>query len=195
MAVIPGILASSITGHLVTSNFFKIATVTASGGETSLSFTSIPSTYKSLQIRGIARDTQANTYARGLDMYFNADSGGSSYAVHALIANGTNTFIFNNSASNYQITGTPNAGMMDSSAGANIFAANIIDVIDYSSTSKYKTVKMFTGGDNNLGTNTGRISISSALWMSTSAITGITLNSNEGGAFTAGTTFTLYGIS
>ena len=50
-----GVIASQITGHLSTNSFESIQTVTVgSGGQSSISFSSIPSTYKHLQLRCFA---------------------------------------------------------------------------------------------------------------------------------------------
>jgi hypothetical protein len=68
--------------------------------------------------------------------------------------------------------------------------AFIIDIQDYSSTSKNKTVRTFSGVDFN---GSGSVNLYSSLWMSTSAISSLTLTSNTG-EFSTNTTFALYGI-
>ena len=56
------------------TSYESIATVTVgAGGSSSISFTSIPSTYKHLQIRAITRDT-GTSYINNLAGYFNTDS-------------------------------------------------------------------------------------------------------------------------
>lgn len=55
-------------------------------------------------------------------------------------------------------------------ATANIIGVSIIDIHDYKSTSKYKTVRSFSGLDLN---NPGDVNLSSGLWMNTAAITSI----------------------
>jgi hypothetical protein len=191
MAVIPGILASSITGHLVTSNFFKIATVTAAGGETSLSFTSIPSTYKSLQIRVLSKDTDTtyNGFTSAI-LRFNSDSTTGHYSYHRLNTSSGSVVAYGNGS-----TSSISLDTLDASSGSgmtNIFAGGIIDVIDYASTTKYKTLKYLGGFDNN--STGGGISLVSGLWQSTSAVTSLSIASNDV-AWAAGTTFTLYGVS
>ena len=68
--------------------------------------------------------------------------------------------------------------------------AAIIDVLDYASTSKYKTLRDFEGVDINVS---GDIVISSGLWQSTSAINSITFYLGSGN-FATTTTVALYGI-
>jgi hypothetical protein len=53
------------------------------------------------------------------------------------------------------------------SATASIFAAFTVDILDYGSGSKYKTLRQFGGTDRN---GSGRIDLSSSVWMSASAL-------------------------
>lgn len=168
--------------------FISIATVTATGGESSLSFTSIPGTYQHLQVRGITRANDASTSATDMTIRFNSDTG-SNYTYHILqgtgatasaSGNGTQTisYIFRN--------------VVGGGTTSGIFGASIIDVHDYASTSKYKTLRAFAGSDRNASDTTYRVQLSSGLWQSTSAITTITLGCSAN--FASGTTFALYGI-
>ena len=186
MAIIPGIYASQISGHLSTGNFFLISSVTATGSETTLSFSSIPSTYKSLQIRGIAMAVNA-TYTRNWNMTFNSDTG-TNYAYHYLLGNGSTASAGGGATNANTLSGLSVAG----SSLANTPAPMIIDIIDYANTNKNKTVKSLTGVNNN-GGGAQEVTISSGLWMSTAAITSIQLVIN--GVYAAGSKFTLYGVS
>ena len=173
-------------GGAAGGDFEPIATVTAAGGESSLSFTSIIGTYKHLQIRGIGRNNYAAAVADQLKLQFNSDTG-SNYALHNLRGDGA-TVTAVGSASNpdivmYRVT-------VLSGAASNIYGALIVDIHDYSSTSKYKTVRYFGGADLN---GSGAASLGSGLWQSTSAITRIDIL-GAGTTFAAGSTFSLYGI-
>lgn len=167
-------------------SFESIATVTASGGETSISFTSIPSTYQHLQIRGLYRDTQLSSLARNMIIQFNSDTG-ANYAYHRL--EGTGAAATASGGATQTIGLISDAGVGDS-ATASIFGASVIDILDYAITSKYKTIRAFAGVDTNGG---GQIGLSSSLWQSTSSITSIQLKPGNT-AFKAGSTFALYGI-
>jgi len=184
---IPGIVASGISGSkIATGSFYSIATVTPTSGST-VSFTSIPSTYKSLQIR-IAVIT-ASTANPSLDITYNSDSG-SNYTLHQLRGNGTDAAALgsapraNISLSNYSgMTATyPNVAIMD--------------IQDYASTTKYKTAKAFYGQNLNSGTIYNNVILLSGLWMSTAAIDSITFTVSGGGlaSFASGTSIALYGI-
>jgi hypothetical protein len=64
----------------------------------------------------------------------------------------------------------------------------IIDIIDYASTTKAKTVRVFSGNNTAAG---GQVGFYSQLYTSTAAITSIVLNTNGGGV--TGIT-SIYGI-
>ena len=186
-----GIMASSISGSKIsTSSFESIATITAAGGETSLSFTSIPQTYKSLQIRGISRDTSATNQSNGNYLTFNNDTG-TNYHSHLIINNPAGAaYAYDSGNVNYVVN---LSGAIFGSGTTNMFGSGIYDIIDYSSTTKNKVLRTFLGADTNGVTTIRNIQIGSGLWLSTSAITTITINEASAG-FAAGSTFALYGI-
>lgn len=163
--------------------FESIATVTAAGGETSLSFTSIPSTYKSLQIRGIGRDTAASSNMR---VQFNSDTG-ANYTYHWLTGDGSAASATGSTGSNFMII----ASYPGSAATANIFTTTLIDIVDYASTTKNKTLRALSGCDSN-ATGVSQIRLMSGGWFNTSAITSIQILIPVSAV--AGTTFALYGI-
>lgn len=170
--------------------FQSIATVTASGGENLLSITSIPQTYKSLQIRGIVRSQRALNTVGGIEMYFNSDNAATNYVGHLLQGNGS-------SASANSRTG---GSVFDSlgwytmpfaNTASNTYGASITDIHDYTS-SNNKTIRLFSACDTN--DTTGVLGLFSGLWMNSAAITSINFNSPGTNYFAAGTTFALYGI-
>jgi hypothetical protein len=80
----------------------------------------------------------------------------------------------------------------DNTAAANIFAGMVIDILDYTSTSKNKTVRSLGGYDRN---GAGEISLSSGLWYaSPAAITSIELTTTATTEFKSYSQFALYGI-
>jgi hypothetical protein len=167
----------------------SIATVTATGGETSLTFSSIPSTYKHLEIRGIARDTIAINGAAGVKMQFNGDTG-ANYTRHRLSGDGTNaTAAGNTGFDTVSLVG----GSIGNSSTASTYGASIITIADYASTSKNKTVRAFSGSDANTASANFYVVLNSGLWLSTAAITSITMLPGQT-AFSTNSTFALYGI-
>ena len=164
----------------IPSSFESIATVTASGGETSLNFTSIPGTYKSLQIRGYFLSSGGG----GGSMRLNSDTG-SNYARHYLGGNGSSVFAAGSATQTLMFTADQ--------SGTTYSSVVLIDIIDYASTSKYKTMRAWNGYDTNSAG--GSTYLYSGLWQSTSAVTSIQLGTgNFGGTFAAGSTFALYGV-
>ena len=174
-----GIYASQISGHLSTNNFSSIQTVTVGSGVVStVTFSSIPSTYTHLQIRGIARDAGGNNNGY---IQFNGDTG-SNYSYHYLVGNGS-------SASAGGAASATNSLVMQYNNGSNMFGATILDILDYANTNKNKTVRSLNGWDQN---GSGSIFMWSGLWMNTSAISSITLT--EAGNFAQYSSFALYGV-
>lgn len=159
----------------------SIATATAAGGETSITFSSIAGTYASLQIRGIMQRNTTNPM--NLGFRFNSDTG-TNYAHHWLYGDG----------SSVTATGTASANFASSSEmpsnTSNILGVFITDIHDYASTTKNKTIRTFGGYDKN---GSGKAQLNSGLWMSTSAVTSVTLYF-AGDALAAGSKFALYGI-
>jgi hypothetical protein len=183
--------SSGVSGTVLTpSSFYNIATQTVSVATASITFSSIPSTYKSLQIRSISKDTDAtyNGFTSAL-IRFNGVTNNSNYAFHRLNTASGSVVAYGAASSQIEIS------TMDASSGTgmtNIYAGSIIDIIDYASTSKNKTVRYIGGFDNN--STGGGISLVSGLFMSTSAISSITIASNDI-AWAIGSTFALYGIN
>ena len=156
-----------------------------SGGTTSITFSSIPQTYKHLQIRAIARDTSASAGSTGYALRLNAD-GGTNYTWHRLNGNGTSVTAAGSVSQSYLNVDQSEVG---GSSPASVFAASIIDLHDCTSTTKNKTVRHIAGDDMN---GSGDIWLGSDLWINTSAINQITMFCS--GIFAAGSTFALYGI-
>ena len=173
-----GSLSSGVAAS--TSSYESIASATGTGSSDTITFSSIPSTYTHLQIRTNAGDGAGNI----INMRFNSDSG-SNYSFHWLRGNGT-AATAGGSATQTEISYSGYARGISS-----IMGVSITDIIDYASTSKYKTARTFFGYDLN---GSGAVHLSSGLWQSTSAITSISLINNGGASFSTASTFALYGI-
>jgi hypothetical protein len=185
-----GIIASQMQGHLTpTTGYVSIATQTVgSGGASSVTFSGIPSVYKHLQIRGIARAT--DTGATGfVGMQFNSDTG-SNYSRHIILADGVN-----NPPQGYSYASQTKAGLSyvpAASSGANMFGGFIADILDYSSTSKNKVIRSLGGYNNNGSSGFSYLNLNGSSWMSTNAVTSITLFTDANIAQYS--SFALYGI-
>jgi hypothetical protein len=169
------------------TSFESIATVTVgSGGTSSVDFTSIAGTYTHLQLRGIVRSTTSGTnIGDNVDLRLNSDSG-SNYARHLLQGDGSSAATSTNtSGSLTRFTVAPRAGTT-----ASTFTGFVMDILDYANTNKYKTIRTLSGVDTN---GAGIVFFISGLWMSTSAVTSITLLP-EANNFAQYSHFALYGI-
>jgi hypothetical protein len=188
-----GIIASQNYVRTPPSSYESIATVTVgSGGAANVEFTSIPSTYTHLQIRGIARNSNASNGGLNINMQFNSDTS-SNYSYHYLgTYQGEGAAVWAGGTANESFT-VPFL-MPTNSLGANIFSAGIIDILDYKNTNKYKTVRALGGYDMN-GATSGYnyLNFDSGNWRSTNAITSIKLYGSTAN-FMQYTQFALYGI-
>jgi len=181
-----GLFSASLAGG---GDYESIATVlVGSGGSSSITFSSIPSTYKHLQIRAIGKSVPADSSA-GYDMtcYFNGDSTLGNYYNHYMYGNGSST------GAGANVNNAIWGGVVGNSP-ANVFSSMIMDILDYSSTAKYKVGRMIEGFETFSG-GTNLAIQQSTLWSSTSAITSITFNVRSGTGFGEYTHFALYGIS
>jgi hypothetical protein len=169
----------------------SIATVTVgSGGTSTISFTSIPSTYQHLQLRYTARTSRA-VNNDGLTVKFNGSSANYAHlGGHVLFGNGSSAL-----AQSAWI-GTSTAGgaigqIPGANANANVHGAGVVDFLDYGSTSKTKTVRTFHGQDNN---GSGEVHLMSFFWNDTAAVTSMDINVGTGQNFVQHSTFALYGV-
>lgn len=170
-------------------SFDSIATVNVgAGGTGTISFTSIPSTYKHLQLRLIARTDRSGNPSANMVVRFNSDTA-TNYNGHAL-----NAYVSAATASS-SLTATSIGfnRITGATAGANIFGTSVIDIIDYANTNKYKTAKGIGGIDTD--TTNSEVYFESGLWRSTSAINRIDITSVAGTVnFVQYSHFALYGI-
>ena len=169
-------------------NFDSIQTVTVgSGGQATITFSSIPATYTHLQIRFMCRDVSAGTGADDIVLRFNGDTA-SNYTFHYLYGIGGATYGSAGSA-----TQTSIRGGVDVQGGvtAGVFGVNVTDILDYANTNKYKTTRNIGGNDRN---GAGSAVLYSGLWRSTSAITSITLAVSGAVNWAQYSSFALYGI-
>jgi hypothetical protein len=194
-----GIMASAVSGNLWApgKDFDSIATTTVgAGGAATISFTSIPATYKHLQIRYLAKTNRA-TY--GVDDAFitlNSDVTGANYYSHWIYGTGSSALatygVGNGGGGQGIFWGFAFSTTQISPTG---FAGGVIDVLDYANTNKNKTLRGLMGFDANGGTAGGyggTVTFASGAWFSTSATNNITIKSN--GSFQEYSQFALYGV-
>jgi len=185
----PSTLVGAWVGNGLVTNlgdFESIATTTVgSGGTTPITFSNIPQTYKHLQIRILARTTNTSGVNWIFPTRFNGDTG-SNYTYHGLRGDGA-------SAVSYAGTSQTSTLAVNSGDDANSllgWGVGVVDILDYSNTNKHKTIRTLSGFEEN---GSGMVDLISGVWMSTSAITSISIAAGTG-SFREYSSFALYGI-
>jgi hypothetical protein len=190
MSPIPlGYFATAGGGLSYAPSFEHIATV--SGASTStISFSSIPSTYKHLQVRFTGRTTRATS---GVQMYIraNSDTGGN-YSSHVLRRNGTSSVIASYNLTSYMDSNVELIPGTDETA--NIVAAGVIDIVDYKETTKFKTFKMSAGLGTKYTSSLFQNVLMGGNWRSTAAISSLEFTMYASANWSSLSTFSLYGI-
>lgn len=153
-----------------------ISAITLASASADIEFNNIPGTYSHLQIRCLVQASGGGNSA--LSLNYNSDTTASNYYRHALLGDG--------SSASTQAAQQFYAGSITDNA----WAVNIIDILDYKNTSKYKTTRVLAGRENN---STGSVFFTSQLWMNTNAISTIKI-SPASNNFVQYTSITLYGI-
>lgn len=180
---IVGLLAN---GGGVANSYESISTVTVgAGGQSTISFTSIPSTYKHLQLRAFMQNNRGTYSTSTYLLRANSDSG-ANYYNHVLVGSGSAA-----SAAAYSDTAV-NPNDASGTGVSGVFGTSIIDVLDYTNTNKNTTFRMLNGVD--INGSGGFVSLNSALWNNTAAITTLTITPAHGTLWTQYSSFALYGI-
>ena len=167
----------------VLGRYYALASETVgAGGAASISFTNIPSIYSHLQVRFMTRGAGSSSR---INLNINGDT--SSTAIwHSFYG-------LSNSVAGYSIdTAYIQVGSMPtSSQAANNFGVGVIDILDYSSTTKNKVVRSLGGHDLN---GSGLVLLNSGARYSTQVLTSITLTPNSGDNFAQYSIASLYGV-
>lgn len=178
-----GIIASS-GGAAAGGAYESISsTVVGAGGAANVTFSSIPQTYKHLQVRFNLRVASGGTQD---EMYLTLNGVGSSNANHGLWGNGSNASVDALTYTSVIYIGKSIGG----TGTSNVFTGGIIDIHDYTSTTKYKTVRTFSGYDAN---GSGHVQLTSGFnYSDLTALTSLSIRSNSNIAEFS--TISLYGI-
>lgn len=161
-----------------TPTYTPLATVTLGSAAASVTFSSIPATYKDLVI---VTDTLNSSGSENLKLRFNSDTG-SNYSSLRLTSDGLGAY--SGSINNTTFAYADHSAYGDAANRHN----HIIQFLDYSATDKHKT---FLARANNASRG---VDAMVARWASTSAITTIRLF-YEIGNINSGSRFDLYGIA
>jgi hypothetical protein len=182
-----GILSAAGAAVGEVGDYELISSTILGGTAASVTFSNLgdySSTYKHLQIRGTARSNRATFSVDTMTILFDSNA---MTAYHRLYGNGSS--VFSNADSSI-------AEIATDVAASGSFGAFVIDLLDFYSTTKNKTVRGFSGTMSaDAGGFTGKeVQLASAFRNSTSAISAITLDPTFGASLLTGSRFSLYGI-
>jgi hypothetical protein len=167
---------------LPTPTYTALANITLGSSASSVTFSSIPATYRDLVVvMNVGGATAASSRLR-----FNADSG-----------NNYNWVFMNGSGSSTTSSSQSNQNNLDIGAfiglSATVGPYNLIaQIMDYSATDKHKTVLSRVNLTTDLYPGTTALA---GRWASTSAITTVQLFPDSATSWISGSTFALYGIA
>jgi hypothetical protein len=182
MGLFPLGLLSQGGGAGIVPAYEQIATQVLGSNTSSITFSSIPQTYKHLQLRIVTRSDSGSP--DNLTMAFNSDNTASNYRMHLLVADGGSVAAVSQANNGFV------AYVASAAQASNIFTAATVDILDYTSTSKNTTVRTLYG----TGLNTLYLGLQSMIWFNTAAVTSLTLDQVVGTNFVTGSRFTLYGV-
>lgn len=165
------------------SNYQSIATQTVSSGTAgTLDFSSIPSTFKHLQLRGYIKFNGSGNIS--IRIGNGSPDTGANYAYHYFYATG-GSLVSAGEANR-------NTGYIGYYQSANsMWASFIVDIPDYGNTNKYKSIM---SQQTSTHTTDGIIMLNSTSWRSKSAIDFIRVFSADSMDFQTGSHVALYGI-
>lgn len=182
--ILKGIVASGISGHLTPAwspegAYDALASFTLSTATASVTFSGIPAGYKHLQIRAL---NKVESGTPDMMMYVNEDTGSSyKFKIFRTAGQGSNA-----TSENYTAASVYNPNSSN-------FQASIIDIADYSSSSKNKTTKVLVGRNQN-DTSTGEVGFWTSVWLSNAPITSLRFQPNTSTNISQYSSFALYGV-
>ena len=160
---------------MATPTYVPLGTLVLPSTATSVTFSSIPATYRDLIIL-IGGGITAGLPARGVEYFYNSDFTLSNYASVDMYGWSSGTGSGSGARQGFGMAGSANSVALQ--------------IMDYAQTNKHKTsLVRFDANGGETGAAAGR-------WANTSAITSITIqDSILGFTFTAGSTFSMYGVA
>lgn len=175
-------------------NYESIATSVLSSGSAVVEFTSIPQTYKHLQLRCLSQTNRA-TYNQD-ELYMDRVNGSTAATTYGHRLHGSVDTTANPGSSSYSLYDGVMLSYISSSVSANVFGVTIVDILDYTNTNKFKTIMGFGGADTNGTASSYRPSVSlfSGYIPTTSAISSFRLRPSVGSQLNTYSHFALYGI-
>jgi hypothetical protein len=179
-----GVVQAQAAGDEFVSSYDLLATTILTSSASSVTFSSLgdyATDYQHLQVRLTNRRDLSG--AGTIFLTFNS-VGGTSYATHRFIGNGS-------SVTSDAFTSRANlfAGIVGAAGATNAYAGAVVDILDPFETTKNTTTRTLTGAVD----SSSFIIMHSGVFLSTSAVSSMTLAADAGN-FVSGSRFSLYGI-
>jgi hypothetical protein len=180
---------SLVSGASANAAMESIATyAVTSGTVNSITFNSIPQTYKHLELRMILRDYRTVTGFGEPQLVFNNNTSSNSSVYYKQVLYSGSSTILGSYYANADPLYTP--AYPRASSYSNVFGAQVIKIQDYTNTNKHKAYLAW-GGFN--GTGSDSIAYWAGAYTGTEALTRIDIGPNQFG-FDTYSHFALYGI-
>lgn len=188
LEAVEAVLGAGITSSLGVMR--KIAEVSGNSSSGVLEFTSIPATYRALQLSIYGRSTAAGTTGIAMQVTLEASPTAGAYDDERIVATTTTVA----SAENLGGQNFFNFGFVPADgATANVFAAHRIFIHEYAQTVGFKVLQHESGTIVDLTTGNIQVRNSTGLWESTAAIDRIKLTLASGN-WKTGSRATLWGV-
>jgi hypothetical protein len=185
--LIPLGILSAAGSRQVAGSYERIATAFGTGASGIITFSSIPQDYKHLQFRIASKTDTSNNSSRSALITINGVTT-SSYAYHQFYNDGA-TILTDpaNTQTSMRIRGVNAQSTISGRA-----SATIIDILDYASTTKHKTIRTHSG---QTGDSIRAVLVFGAgLFYQTGAVSSVTFAFDSTGNYATNTRFSLYGI-
>jgi hypothetical protein len=186
--ILLGILNSQVPPSGGGSAYDLLETTVLGTAAASITFSNLNtySDYKHLQVRVVSRTDRSNNLS-AVNLQFNSDSG-SNYAFHWI--RGTGSTVISEAYTSVGVISFPSAS--SDFMTANNYSAAVIDILDFSNTSKNTTTRAIGG---NPASQYWDVRLASGLWNNTAAVTSLLFTPGFGATnWKAGTRLSLYGI-
>jgi len=181
-----GILNSQAAGGGGSAyDLLETTTLTSSASSVTFSGLGAYSDYAHLQIRAVTKGAANNFGNSQIGITFNGDTSG--YSRHTLQGDGSS--VSSSGTANSNRVDVSDATAESNSSYAGVFGASIVDILDFSNTSKYTTVRALSGSI----MQNKAITMNSGAWLDLAAVTSINLEAGNGD-FVSGCRFSIFGL-
>jgi len=167
------------------STYTLINSYTGASNISDISFSNIPQNYTDLLIVVYGASTYSASNLQ-VSVYLNGDYSSSLHSYTYLRANGSAVASSRGTNSNQMYL-----GIIPAASSTGIFGTAILNILNYSNTTTYKTMLSSSAADLN---GSGSVDISVSMYQSTSPVTTVNVATYGSGNWTTGSRISLYGI-